>query len=706
MRPLYPPCKSRHAQNLSYNLPMSDWLGKTLGKVNIESLIARGGMAEIFLGTHSTLNKKVAVKVIRGQMDDDAETITRFQREAQVVASLRHPNIVQMLDYDFIDGQPYLVMEHVPGPSLAAYLRELHKNGKRLPLADISRLLNSLAGALDYAHSQNIVHRDIKPGNILLRSISSTVELNNELPDDVEPIITDFGLVRLLDSSIQTSTGTVSGTPAYMSPEQARGDKVGVLSDIYSVGVILYELLAGTVPFEADSTFGILMKHLNEPPPPIPGISSDLQAVVDRALAKDPELRFQSVGELASEFNAIFNGQTISPNTLKNAELVKKSFAQPSPAQPRVSWMWALVITVLIGLGAVIFFQLRSSAQTPVDDPNKPMGRVTYLDFNLVMDKVFISLTNVEPPASGTHYEVWFLGDGGETKQNIGKVEFDQSGQGQLTFIYPIDSEATNMLAMFNQVEVTREADNDPKPGEPGEVLCSSVFPPQAFIHLRHLLAGFENTPNQEALIQGLWTTADQVDTSAYELQQAYQGGDEALVRKKAEEIINQIVGDQNPDLYKDWDGDKTIDNPSDGYGLLENGGGKNAQGYIPNTISHAQFAMQASDATQNIIAQGEHVIISAQNMEARAKELLDKTQQLNEIPFDTEMESLVSEIRTLANDMLVGLDKNGDGIIDAVEGEGGADTVYESSYRMADMPLLRGAGRIPEPVATPQANP
>ena len=166
-------------------------------------------------------------------------------------------------------------------------------------------------------------------------------------------------------------------------------------------------------------------------------------------------------------------------------------------------------------------------------------------------------------------------------------------------------------------------------------------------------------------------------------------------------------LGDQNLNLYKDWDGDGTIDNPSDGYGLLENGGGQNqAQGYIPNTISHAQFAMQAPDATQNIIAQGEHVIISAQNMEERARELLDKTQQLNEIPFGPEMESLVSEIRALANDMLVGVDKNSDGMIDAVEGEGCADTVYESSYRMTDMPLLPGAGRIPEPAPTPQANP
>jgi len=132
------------------------------------------------------------------------------------------------------------------------------------------------------------VHRDIKPANVLLRSQSEVIELGKPLPADVEPILTDFGLVRLLDSTMHTTAGSVSGTPAYMSPEQARGEKVDKRTDIYALGIMLYEMLAGVVPFQADTTFGMLMKHINEPPPPIKGLSSDMNVLIDRALAKDP----------------------------------------------------------------------------------------------------------------------------------------------------------------------------------------------------------------------------------------------------------------------------------------------------------------------------------------------------------------------------------------------------------------------------------
>ena len=132
----------------------------------------------------------------------------------------------------------------------------------------VAQILKSMASALDYAHLKGIVHRDIKPANVLLRSHSDTIEFEKPLPSDVEPVLTDFGLVRLLDSTMHTTAGSVSGTPAYMSPEQARGEKVDKRTDIYSLGIMLYEMLAGVVPFQSDTTFGMLMKHINEPPPP------------------------------------------------------------------------------------------------------------------------------------------------------------------------------------------------------------------------------------------------------------------------------------------------------------------------------------------------------------------------------------------------------------------------------------------------------
>ncbi|MFN8461467.1 MAG: serine/threonine-protein kinase [Anaerolineales bacterium] len=280
---------------------MADWAGKTLGKVHIENLVARGGMAEIYKGKHKTYGV-VAIKVMRGLLEKDPEQLSRFQREAEVVAELKHPNIVQMVDYKVEDDTPCLVMEYIQGPSLATYLKSLHDKKQRLPIGLVASLLKNVASALDYAHSKGIVHRDIKPANVLLRSASAEIHVDEPLPSDVEPVLTDFGLVRLLDSTMHTTTGAVSGTPAYMSPEQARGEKVDKRTDIYSLGIVLYEMLAGGVPFQADTTFGMLMKHINEPPPAIDGISSDLQAILDRTLAKDPSMRYESAGALANEF--------------------------------------------------------------------------------------------------------------------------------------------------------------------------------------------------------------------------------------------------------------------------------------------------------------------------------------------------------------------------------------------------------------------
>ncbi len=149
-----------------------------------------------------------------------------LQREAEVIEDLRHQNIVQMLEYDVADESPYLIMEYIPGPSLAAYLKRLQDKKQQLPIGIVAQILKSIASALDYAHLKGIVHRDIKPANVLLRSHSEIVEFDKPLPADVEPILTDFGLVRLLDSTMHTTAGSVSGTPAYMSPEQARGEKV------------------------------------------------------------------------------------------------------------------------------------------------------------------------------------------------------------------------------------------------------------------------------------------------------------------------------------------------------------------------------------------------------------------------------------------------------------------------------------------------
>jgi len=225
--------------------------------------------------------------------------LSRFRSEAQAVASMRHPNIVQVFDFDVAGDRPYIVMELLEGPSLKDYLGMVRRQGGILPPETTARLVTALASALDYAHSRGVVHRDVKPANVMLRRESGPIDPTAPLLADVEPVLTDFGVARMANAEAQTASGTIIGTPAYMSPEQVRGEAVDTRSDIYSLGIMVYEMLSGVLPFDGDSQASILVQHLTQPPPPLPNASRELQAVVDRALAKSPAERFQKAGDFA-----------------------------------------------------------------------------------------------------------------------------------------------------------------------------------------------------------------------------------------------------------------------------------------------------------------------------------------------------------------------------------------------------------------------
>jgi eukaryotic-like serine/threonine-protein kinase len=313
---------------------MAEWIGKTIGKVRIEKLLARGGMAEVYLGSHLTLERPVAIKLLHSYIEEEPTLLERFHREAKVVAGLRHPNIVQIFDFDTADGHPYIVMEYLRGPTLATYLRSLHQRKKRLPFDQVAGLLKGLTDALDYAHRQGVIHRDIKPGNIMLHSKTDEIPLDRALTEDVQAILTDFGLVRVVNTASQTASGFLSGTPAYMSPEQARGDQIDQRTDLYSLGVVLYEMLAGRVPFEADNTVTILHMHIHTAPPPIPGIPAKVQAVLDRALAKNPDDRYQTSQEMANDFYVSVGMAEQSEKIREPYPLTPMPIEVPPPTKP------------------------------------------------------------------------------------------------------------------------------------------------------------------------------------------------------------------------------------------------------------------------------------------------------------------------------------------------------------------------------------
>ena len=679
---------------------MSDWLGRTLGKVHVSLLLARGGMAEVYLGTHTTLQRPVAVKLLRNQYLDDPELLERFQREARVVARLRHPNIVQVFDFDSIDGQPYLVMEYVPGPSLATYMKNLKEKGERLAPAMVSNLLGKVADALRYAHGQGVIHRDVKPGNILLTSSTTPVVVGKPLPEDVEPVLTDFGLVRFLQSTTQTATGVVAGTPAYMSPEQAQGEHTDGRSDIYSLGIVLYELLAGQVPFKADTTMGVLAKHISLPAEPIPGLDPAQQAVLDKALAKDREERFATPTEFASAYHAAVLGQAESP-TMAPTSHWQISLPEESVPRKRSPWLitgfgvFALILGVL--LFSVLWPRLNPPdlpqsvppvPATPTLDAAPPaatapqvVARIRFQDGSAILDQVTATAIDLQPPPAESQYEVWLLG--GEQRRSLGILPVDGNGQGSLSFV---DPEGRNLLVTFNEVEITVEPNPDSSPNPSVQVAYSGTLPPLALAHVRHLLVSFPNAPQQNALVQGLYRDSLQIDESLQVMLASYQDGDVASVRMQAEGVANVLVGNSSTE-HRDWNHDGQVTDFSDGFGFLLNG--DNA-GYVVAVASHAEFAASSPDATDNIRLHAGHVEAVTRNIEGWTVELRDLMIALQSMEPGPEMEAALREAVTLSGMILNGIDLNGNEQVEPIPGEGGARTAYEHAYYMADILLFK----------------
>ncbi len=267
-----------------------DLVGRTLGRYRITAFVGRGGMATVYKAQHPGLEQTVAIKVLHPHIATDPDLLRRFRQEAQAVANLRHPNIVRVVDFDYIGDAYFMVMEYIDGPTLAAYLAGLARQGRRLPVADTVSVFAALGSAVDYAHSQGMIHRDIKPSNILLTSQG-------------EPVLTDYGIAKIVGVTQHTATGTVMGSAYYMSPEQAQGASVDGRSDLYSLGVILFEVLTGRVPYEGDTLATVLVKHITSPVPAVRAFNAALPPSLDDtirvALAKDPGERFPTGRALA-----------------------------------------------------------------------------------------------------------------------------------------------------------------------------------------------------------------------------------------------------------------------------------------------------------------------------------------------------------------------------------------------------------------------
>jgi serine/threonine protein kinase len=258
------------------------------GRYRLESKLGSGGMSTVYLALDEVLDRPVAIKLLHREISEEADQLERFRREARAAARLSHPNLVGVIDAGEDDGRPYIVFEYIEGRTLK---RRLQEEG-RLPVDEAVAYAIEIGRGLTAAHARKLVHRDVKPQNVLI-------------DPDGRAKVTDFGIARSLESKGLTATGRVLGTTDYVSPEQAMGEDVDERSDVYSLGVVLYEMLTGDVPFRAETQVGVAMKHVNEPMPDVqtrrPEVSAAVASVVDRATTKDPRDRYGTVAEMVRD---------------------------------------------------------------------------------------------------------------------------------------------------------------------------------------------------------------------------------------------------------------------------------------------------------------------------------------------------------------------------------------------------------------------
>jgi serine/threonine protein kinase len=308
---------------------------KRLGKYELQEVLGRGGMAEVWKGFDPQLKRYVAIKFMHTNLRSDPDFMNRFLREGQAIAALRHPNIVQVYDFQVgssEDENPmaYMVMDYIEGPTLADYVRST-SYAHKFPTADeIVQLFSSISLAVDYAHSRRMIHRDIKPANILLDTRNT---VHNPMG---EPVLTDFGIVKMMGTATMTATGTSMGTPIYIAPEQVQGQPGNERSDIYSLGVMLYEICTGEPPYRGDTPYAIMAQHVNNTPPPPsqrnPHISKALDAVILRSLARDPQARFPSASAMTVALAEAF--EVPVPDQVRQAALSAQGRADGRVGNP------------------------------------------------------------------------------------------------------------------------------------------------------------------------------------------------------------------------------------------------------------------------------------------------------------------------------------------------------------------------------------
>ncbi|GIK55930.1 MAG: protein kinase [Chloroflexi bacterium] len=360
---------------------MNDLTGQQIDQYRMEALLGEGGMGTVYRARDVHLNRLVALKIMRQSLARQPEFQQRFLQEAQAAARLKHPSIVQIYHFGNRQGLLYMAMAYVPGATLGTYVRRLQETRQILQLSESLSLLAQVAEALGYAHRQGVVHWDIKPDNVLLETLDQP---DREGEPPVRAVVTDFGLAKLLEGGVETQTGTFLGTMPYMSPEQCRGRHIDGRSDIYSLGILLYQLVTGRLPFEIRTPAEAAEKHIRELPPLPhairPGLPAALESLILKAIAKQPEERFQTGEEMARALRE----QARSDMTVLEAQAVDTS---PAPKGVTTATVVSLVTQLMPEMSQGIAPSVSSGLAAPAGTDYLIIQRQGEADLTISLDK-------------------------------------------------------------------------------------------------------------------------------------------------------------------------------------------------------------------------------------------------------------------------------------------------------------------------------
>ena len=678
---------------------------KQLGKYHVLERLGQGGMAEVFRARQPHIERDVAIKVLHSHLVMSSDLIQRFQREARSLGTLRHPHIVSVIDFDVAQipvsttsGEiskhnqkfHYMVMDYVSGPTLAA---RIQKQGAP-SLKEALYITEQIADALAYAHGRNTIHRDIKPGNVMFLDQACQ-----------HAVLTDFGIARRLDEATITAAGMMAGTPSYMSPEVVQGAPIDARSDIYSLGVLLYELVTGRTPYQGDTPVKTAMQHVIEPLPAIRDCAPDLPElvaqIIEKALAKAPADRFQSaaaMGQALRQAQLTLNDghvqstilvpeQTVIQKPLPQtrqrhplrlqrhramppllSKAVTVTVQQPPEAGEQRSMRLLVILallTIAIAASSVLFAEpvLRDNQDIAVH-PTAAAEKIGRLQLQPVAkgQDVLLTMTDLTSLPTGHHYHAWI-----ETQDH--RI----LDLGTLTVVNGTATQQLNapdaIWGLLDRVLITVEETETPAIPST-QFVASGQARQERIVALRQLLVE-SDTSLGKPLLAAAQSEANLAQTHATKIAEALAIGDLVGAQEHAEHVVNILAGEMG-ESFGDRNRDGQIQNPGDGVGVR-----------LYLTRIDTVFGDLSIDhsALESAITKADAALIVAR--------------QITAADTSTEAQQSAAVLTTHLTELLVGTDLDGSGAIEPNRGEGALVATAESVAALSVVSLQRSSAQF-----------